>query len=54
MACCHELVNSQTYYDISKGKSHMTNVGVGVMDVNVLKVCTHASKIKVNIDRHDV
>lgn len=32
----------------------MTNVEVGVMDVAASNICTHALKIEVRIDEHDV
>lgn len=48
------LSSTMTKKQRSKVSSHMTNVGVCVMDAATLEVCTHVSKIKVRIDEHDV
>lgn len=38
----------------SKNKIHMTNVRVGMINGNASKLSTHASKIEVKINGHDV
>ncbi|OAE24162.1 hypothetical protein AXG93_2752s1770 [Marchantia polymorpha subsp. ruderalis] len=48
------LSSTRTKKRKSKGKAHMTNVGVGVVDAAASEVCTHASKIEVRINGHDV